>query len=112
MLYGSVNELPDTVRHSLPEEAQEVYRDAFNKAYAGTPDHERATQSAWSAVRVKWEEHAEGWRVKPGGEGETYVGGGGTGPRHRDVVPPDSGGMGLDRPGQNDPGPEYPPRDK
>lgn len=61
MPYTSINELPDSVRHVLPDHAQEIYKEAFNSAYEeyaqpsdrrGDTDHEEtAHRVAWSAVK-------------------------------------------------------------
>lgn len=61
MPYGSINELPESVRNVLPKHAQEIYKEAFNSAYDqyDTPEERRgdadreetAHRVAWSAVK-------------------------------------------------------------
>ena len=61
MPYNSINDLPESVRHSLPDHAQHIYREAFNNAYDqyANPDKRRgesdreetAHRVAWSAVK-------------------------------------------------------------
>lgn len=55
MPYASNLDLPLPVRHRLPEHAQDIYREAFNHAYAahaGDPRREEAAHRiAWAAVK-------------------------------------------------------------
>ncbi|VED49027.1 Cation transport regulator chaB [Raoultella terrigena] len=61
MPYHSKNDLPDSVRHVLPEHAQEIYKEAFNSAwdqYKHSEDRrgdasreETAHKVAWAAVK-------------------------------------------------------------
>ncbi len=55
MPYRTNAELPPGVRGHLPEHAQDIYREAFNHAYAthaGDPRQEEAAHRiAWSAVK-------------------------------------------------------------
>ena len=76
MPYDSKSELPENVRDSLPEHAQEIYREAFNSAWEQYSDPEdrrgdesreaTAHQVAWSAVKEAYEkdEDSGGWRKK------------------------------------------------
>jgi len=71
MPYTSNEELPVGVRHKLPIEAQNIYREAFNHAWEFYKDphkrHKDRTQEetahsvAWSAVEKKYnkDEHHE-----------------------------------------------------
>jgi cation transport regulator len=66
MPYQRLSDLPDAVRHNLPEHAQEIYRAAFNSAWEqyDQPDERRGGRSreetahavAWSAVKQKYEQ--------------------------------------------------------
>ncbi len=51
MPYASNDDLPPSVRNHLPPHAQDIYREAFNHAFAahaGDPDHEEiAHRIAW-----------------------------------------------------------------
>ena len=55
MPYSANGDLPPAVRNHLPDHAQDIYREAFNHAYAahaGEPDRERrAHMIAWAAVK-------------------------------------------------------------
>lgn len=56
MPYATNDALPPPLRHHLPEEAQDIYREAFNHAY-GTYGADReaiAHRVAWAAVKRKY----------------------------------------------------------
>jgi len=78
MPYRSTTELPDNVRHVLPDHAQDIYKEAFNSAYDEYADagerrsseghEETAHKVAWSAVKTKYEKGADGkWHLKDSG---------------------------------------------
>jgi len=54
MPYSSNSDLPASVRHALPEHAQDIYRAAFNSAWEehGGADEARLFRIAWGAVSV------------------------------------------------------------
>ena len=68
MPYANRSELPESVRHVLPEHAQNIFKDAFNNAFDEYgKDESRAFAVAWGAVKKnyhknettgKWEEGA------------------------------------------------------
>lgn len=70
MPYKSINELPESVRNVLPSHAQDIYKEAFNNAYAqydkpeerrGSADREEtAHRVAWAAVKKGGYEKSEG----------------------------------------------------
>lgn len=70
MPYGTIEDLPDSVRDHLSEHAQETYMAAFNAAWersAETQDRrdaaareETAHRVAWGAVKQAYAEDAEG----------------------------------------------------
>lgn len=67
MPYASVDALPPSVRHHLPPAAQEIYREAFNHAWATYADHLDREQIchrvAWAAVKRRFHKEADGmWR--------------------------------------------------
>lgn len=75
MPYNSVNELPDGARHVLPRHAQEIYKEAFNSAYAhyrtaasrrgGSDREETAHKIAWNAVKKSYERGDDGkWHAR------------------------------------------------
>jgi len=58
MPYAANADLPLPVRRHLPEHAQDIYREAFNHAfanYAGDPRREEiAHRTAWAAVKRRY----------------------------------------------------------
>ncbi len=55
MPYQTVNDLPDSVKDTLPAHAQEIYRAAFNSAWDEYQhDESRAHRVAWAAVEKKY----------------------------------------------------------
>ncbi|MDN5274578.1 MAG: chaB [Candidatus Saccharibacteria bacterium] len=75
MPYHSTSELPEGVRHALPEHAQDIYKEAFNSAYDEykDPDERRddasreevAHRVAWNAVKKTYEKSDDGkWHEK------------------------------------------------
>ena len=65
MPYGTISDLPVSVREHLPHHAQEIYRSAFNHAYmshAGDPRQEEAAHRiAWAAVKRSYHKVGEHW---------------------------------------------------
>ena len=65
MPYAVNTELPASVRNHLPGHAQDIYREAFNHAYAahaGDAEREkRAHMIAWAAVKRSYVKHGEQW---------------------------------------------------
>jgi cation transport regulator len=65
MPYSTNNDLPPSVRDHLPEHAQDIYRAAFNHAYAahaGESDQEkRAHMIAWAAVKRSYAKAGDRW---------------------------------------------------
>jgi len=65
MPYGAISELPDAVRNNLPQDAQQIYRRAFNNAwdeYSSRTDREAtAHKVAWSAVKKKYRKDNGQW---------------------------------------------------
>lgn len=77
MPYGANSDLPASVRDHLPEHAQDIYREAFNHAYAahaGEADRERrAHMIAWAAVKRRYEKDARGqWIERAGADREWF----------------------------------------
>ncbi len=66
MPYRTNQDLPESVRNSLPAEAQDIYRDAFNFAYKKYPewDEGRKHQYAWGAVKRRFHQDDKGSWVK------------------------------------------------
>ena len=65
MPYRANAELPASVRHHLPEHAQDIYREAFNHAYAAhageSDQEERAHKIAWGAVKRSYVKDGDTW---------------------------------------------------
>jgi cation transport regulator len=71
--YLTDDELPSSVRQTLPESARKIYMDAFNRAWPEMkdPDRRREHESreaacarlAWEAVRAEYHRNSSGrWR--------------------------------------------------
>lgn len=54
MPYKRNRDLPDTITSSLPDEAQTLFRKAFNSAHEQYDSESRAMKTAWSAVKKKY----------------------------------------------------------
>ena len=71
MPYQTNADLPESVQHHLPDHAQDIYRAAFNHAYAdhaGERDREeRAHRIAWAAVKRSYVKVGDSWIAKSGG---------------------------------------------
>jgi len=65
MPYRENAELPPSVQNHLPEHAQDIYRKAFNRAYAdhaGEADREkRSHMIAWAAVKRSYTKAEGQW---------------------------------------------------
>jgi cation transport regulator len=65
MPYPTNQDLPASVRRSLPEHGQDIYREAFNHAwqtYAGHPrQDEIAHRVAWAAVKKAYAKAGGRW---------------------------------------------------
>lgn len=65
MPYRVNSDLPNSVRDHLPDHAQDIYREAFNHAYAqhaGEGDRERRSHMiAWAAVKRGYVTAGAGW---------------------------------------------------
>ncbi len=68
MPYRVNSDLPSSVRSHLPEHAQDIYREAFNHAFAAhadEPDREkRAHMIAWAAVKRSYVKAGDIWVVR------------------------------------------------
>ena len=65
MPYRANQDLPASVRSHLPDHGQDIYRAAFNHAYAahaGEAEREkRAHMIAWAAVKRSYVKDGEAW---------------------------------------------------
>jgi len=59
------DDLPPSVRNHLPEHAQDIFREAFNHAYAAHRDdprrEEAAFRIAWAAVKRRYVKEGGFW---------------------------------------------------
>jgi cation transport regulator len=69
MPYRSKADLPQPVRQHLPDHAQDIYREAFNHAFAahaGDPRQEEAAHRiAWAAVKRSYIKMGDTWVARP-----------------------------------------------
>ena len=65
MPYASNASLPDGIRHTLPQHAQEIYRAAFNNSFASYKNSVRreeiAHRVAWAAVKKRYVKRGGVW---------------------------------------------------
>jgi cation transport regulator len=65
MPYRENGDLPPSVRTHLPQHAQDIYREAFNHAFAahsGDPRQEEAAHRiAWAAVERRYTKEGGAW---------------------------------------------------
>jgi len=65
MPYAANTDLPASVRSHLPEHAQDIYREAFNHAYAAhegdVRQEEAAHRIAWAAVKRSYVKAGDSW---------------------------------------------------
>ena len=65
MPYRDNSDLPESVQSRLPQHAQDIYREAFNHAYAahaGEEDREkRSHMIAWAAVKRTYVKADDDW---------------------------------------------------
>ncbi len=70
MPYRFNADLPSSVRDHLPDHAQDIYREAFNHAFAahaGETDREqRSHMIAWAAVKRSYVKAGETWTPRNG----------------------------------------------
>ncbi len=74
MPYDTIEELPSQVRSNLPEQAQDIFKEAFNHAWQQYQDEEKrkgndslevvANKVAWSAVKKKYKKKNGEWVKK------------------------------------------------
>lgn len=69
MPYRSNGDLPEPLRHILPEHAQDIYRAAFNHAWAakeGQGDEATLHRIAWGAVKRSYRKVGGVWSPRGG----------------------------------------------
>lgn len=65
MPYAANEDLPAGVRHALPDHAQDIYRAAFNSAWAshrGEADEGVCHRIAWAAVKRVYVKRGDAWQ--------------------------------------------------
>lgn len=62
MVYSSIDDLPETVRNSLPRHAMSIWMAAFNSAIEQGNSEESAFKIAWSAVKKSYEKVGGEWK--------------------------------------------------
>lgn len=71
MPYTTNADLPPSVRHALPPHAQDIYRQAFNHAFAAHAadprQEEAAHRIAWGAVKRSYVKVQGEWVSRTGG---------------------------------------------
>jgi cation transport regulator len=71
MPYATNADLPPSVGNHLPAHAQDIYREAFNHAFAahaGDPRQEEAAHRiAWAAVKRSYEKIGDQWVARTSG---------------------------------------------
>jgi len=65
MPYASNADLPENLQRILPEHAQDIYREAFNHAFAAHRDEPRQEEAAhriaWAAVKRSYVKFEDRW---------------------------------------------------
>jgi cation transport regulator len=67
MPYATNDDLPPSIRHHLPEHAQDIFREAFNAAWRSSGAREPlrreeiAHRVAWSAVKKRYHKVGDDW---------------------------------------------------
>ncbi len=68
MPYATNDDLPPSVREHLPSHAQDIFREAFNHAFAQHPGDEATVfRIAWGAVKRRYEKVGSEWVPKESG---------------------------------------------
>lgn len=66
MVYDTTNDLPESVRSTLPKHAQEIYKSAYNSAHEShkneTGTEAAAHRIAWAAVKQKYHKEDNAWQ--------------------------------------------------
>jgi cation transport regulator len=65
--YASNEQLPPSVREHLPPHAQDIFREAFNRAFVQYDDEATVFRIAWAAVKRRYEKVAGEWVPRVGG---------------------------------------------
>lgn len=61
MPYASPEDLPSSIRDTLPEHAQRIFMAAFNSAHEDGASEQVCNQIAWSAVKKSYTKGENGW---------------------------------------------------
>lgn len=61
MPYRTNDDLPPSVHHHLPPQAQDIYRAAFNHAWQEYGDEATPHRVAWAAVKRRYHKIGDAW---------------------------------------------------
>jgi len=68
MPYPTNSDLPASVRSHLPPHAQDIYREAFNHAFAAPASEDRREEAAhriaWAAVKRSYVKIGDSWQKR------------------------------------------------
>ncbi|MBP6892084.1 ChaB family protein [Candidatus Babeliales bacterium] len=64
MPYEVNADLPDSIKKSLPEHAQSIFRKVFNSALNQYGNEEQAFKVAWAVVKKEYEKDDQGHWIK------------------------------------------------
>lgn len=73
MLYKTKRKLPPAIKNTLPQEAQEIYKNAYNSAWDNYDDPSKRREGsreevshrvAWAAVKKKYIKVNDSWEPK------------------------------------------------
>ena len=68
--YLTNSDLPPSIQRHLPQQAQEVFREAYNRCLQEYQDVEHARRKAWAAVAGSYQENPDGNWVRRTGDPE------------------------------------------
>lgn len=65
MAYDTIDALPESIRSTLPQPAQQIYMAAFNSASSDGLNEENAKEVAWNSVKNIFVQNEKGeWHYK------------------------------------------------
>jgi len=65
--YSTTSDLPPSIQRRLPQPAQEVFREAYNRCLQEQRDVEHARRKGWAAVARCYQEQPDGtWITRTG----------------------------------------------
>jgi cation transport regulator len=77
MPYPTNDDLPASVRSHLPPHAQDIYREAFNRAFAAHAGEDRQEEAAhriaWAAVKRSYVKIGSNWQKRQHRAGSPFI---------------------------------------